>query len=121
MKLHVSDVLARAAQRGYTPDEIRPCLVKDLGNGWYEVDTESASYPKHKREGHVTPPGLGDIVSGWLSAFGITKDRVSRVMGGPCGCEERQAALNIAGAAWLGLPPGSTAPPLTGVDAPPQP
>jgi hypothetical protein len=103
MKLRITDVLARAAQRGYTPDEIRPCLVKDLGGGWYEVDTESESYPKHKREGHVTPPGLGDIVSGWLSAFGITPERVSAVIGGPCGCEQRKEALNDWGRDHLGI------------------
>lgn len=43
-----------------------------------------------------------------LDAVGITKARVEAVVGGPCGCQERQAALNAAGAKWLGLPPGST-------------
>jgi hypothetical protein len=56
------------------------------------------------------PPGLGDRVAAGLSAIGITKERVEAVVGGPCGCPERQAALNAAGAKWLGLPPGSTAP-----------
>jgi hypothetical protein len=56
------------------------------------------------------PPGLGDYVANALSAVGITKERVEAVVGGPCGCPERQAAMNAAGAAWLGMPPGSTAP-----------
>ncbi len=55
-------------------------------------------------------PGLGDMVAAGLSAIGITKERVSAVVGGPCGCDGRQAAMNAAGAKWLGLPPGSTAP-----------
>lgn len=54
--------------------------------------------------------GLGDYVAAGLSAIGITKDRVEAVVGGPCGCGERQAWLNEAGEKWLGLPPGSTAP-----------
>jgi len=54
--------------------------------------------------------GLGDYVAAGLSSIGITKERVEAVVGGPCGCPERQAALNAAGAKWLGLPPGSTAP-----------
>ena len=54
-------------------------------------------------------PGLGDRVASVLDAIGITKDRVEALVGGPCGCPERQAALNAAGAKWLGLPPGSTA------------
>ena len=56
-------------------------------------------------------PGLGDMVAAGLSAIGITKERVEAVVGGPCGCPERQAAMNAAGAAWLGMSPGSTAPP----------
>lgn len=56
------------------------------------------------------PPGLGDYVAAFLSAIGVTKERVEAVVGGPCGCPERQAAMNAAGAKWLHLPPGSTAP-----------
>lgn len=57
------------------------------------------------------PPGLGDYVASALDAIGITKARVEAVVGGPCGCQERQAAMNAAGAKWLGMSPGSTAPP----------
>ena len=56
-------------------------------------------------------PGLGDYVANALSAVGITKERVEAVVGGPCGCSGRQAAMNAAAAKWLGMPPGSTAPP----------
>jgi len=56
-------------------------------------------------------PGLGDLAAGALAAVGITKDRVEAIVGGPCGCDERQAWMNAAGEKWLGLPPGSTAPP----------
>lgn len=55
------------------------------------------------------------MVAAGLSAVGITKERVSAVVGGPCGCPERQAALNAIGEKWLGMSPGSTANP--GVDA----
>lgn len=56
------------------------------------------------------PPGLGDRVASGLALVGITKERVEAFVGGPCGCGERAAWLNEAGAKWLGLPPGSTAP-----------
>jgi hypothetical protein len=42
-------------------------------------------------------PGLGDMVAAGLSAVGITKDRVSAVVGGDCGCAERQDWLNRLG------------------------
>ena len=54
--------------------------------------------------------GLGDYLAQGLAAIGITKERVEAVVGGPCGCDGRQAAMNAAGAKYLGLSPGSTAP-----------
>ena len=38
-------------------------------------------------------PGLGDMVSAGLAAVGITPERVSKVLGRPCGCKERAAKL----------------------------
>ena len=97
MKLHISNVLERAAQRGYTPDEIRPCLTEDLGGGWYEVDVKHPAYP-HKKPGHaVAAVGLGDLVKSWLSSFGITEERVSAAIGRPCGCSQRAEKLNELG------------------------
>jgi len=61
-------------------------------------------------------PGLGDMVAAGLASVGVTKERVSAVVGRPCRCPERQAALNAAGAKWLGLPPGSTV--STDIDPP---
>ena len=54
--------------------------------------------------------GLGDRVAAALSVIGITKERVEAVVGGPCGCSERQGYINAAAAKWLGMSPGSTAP-----------
>jgi hypothetical protein len=42
-------------------------------------------------------PGLGDMVATGLSAIGITKERVSALAGGDCGCQKRQEALNELG------------------------
>ena len=71
----------------------------------------SVSSPSVRRNCGTPPPGLGDMVAAGLSAVGITKERVEAVVGGPCGCSERQAWMNDAGAQWLGMSPGSTAPP----------
>jgi hypothetical protein len=67
------------------------------------VDETHPAYPRAR-------PGLGDMVAAGLSAIGVTKERVSAVVGRPCGCDGRQAAMNAAGA-WLGMSPGSTAGP----------
>jgi hypothetical protein len=47
-------------------------------------------------------PGLGDLAAAGLAAVGITKDRVEAIVG-PCGCDERQEAMNEFGRTWLGI------------------
>lgn len=42
-------------------------------------------------------PGLGDMVAAGLRAVGITPERVSKVLGRPCGCKGRQEKLNELG------------------------
>lgn len=41
--------------------------------------------------------GLGDMLAAGLRAVGITPERVSAITGKPCGCKQRQAALNALG------------------------
>ena len=129
MKLRIDDVMRRCDERGYSWQDIQPCISNDLGDGWLEVDVFHESYPRgssdnvekwaqrdaeskaasSKENNQGEPRGLGDMVSSALSAVGITKERVSKAIGRPCGCGERQAALNSLGAKYLGIPEGSTA------------
>jgi hypothetical protein len=80
---------ARCRERGYTLGEVRPCIVSEDGDT-ITVDETHPAYPRAK-------PGLGDMVAAGLSAIGITKERVSAVVGGDCGCANRQEALNALG------------------------
>ena len=80
---------ARCRERGYTLDQVRACIVSQDG-GTLTVDETHPAYP-HKRR------GLGDLVAAGLAAVGITKERVSKMTGKPCGCAKRQAALNELG------------------------
>ena len=80
---------ARCRERGYTLDEVRPCIISEDGDA-ITVDETHPAYPRPR-------PGLGDMVASGLSAIGITKDRVSKLAGGDCGCQKRQAALNAIG------------------------
>lgn len=45
---------------------------------------------------HTAGPlrGIGDVVERGLKTIGITKQRVAKVTGKPCGCKARQAKLN---------------------------
>lgn len=79
----------RASERGYTWEEVLPCIVNDDGET-ITVDENHPSYPRAR-------PGLGDMVAAGLSSVGITKDRVSALVGRDCGCRERQEWLNAMG------------------------
>jgi hypothetical protein len=55
--------------------------------------------------GKPQPMGLGDMVAAGLSVIGITKERVSALVGGDCGCEQRQEWVNELGrAVGIGTP-----------------
>ena len=80
---------ARCRERGYTLDQVRACIVHEDGER-ITVDETHPAYP-HKRR------GLGDLVAAGLAAVGITKERVSKIAGKPCGCAKRQQVLNELG------------------------
>ncbi len=104
MKLHATDVMERCVERGYSWEEITPCLTQDLKDGWFEVDVDHPAYPRKAKPGFEPPKaGLGDIVASALTAIGITKERVAYVVGGDCGCTKRQEALNDWGKKNLGI------------------
>lgn len=87
--------LLRCDERGYTLDEVRPCIVNEDGDT-ITVDETHPAYPRAR-------PGLGDMVASGLSAIGITKERVSKAVGGDCGCAARQQAMNEWGKKNLGI------------------
>jgi hypothetical protein len=91
---------ARCRERGYTFEQVRPCIVSEDGDRLV-VDETHPAYPRAK-------PGLGDMVKATLSAVGITEERVSKAIGAPCGCGKRAAKLNELGHRYLGLPPGQS-------------
>jgi hypothetical protein len=86
---HISNLEARCRERGYTLDEVRACIVSQDGDR-ITVDETHPAYPRKK-------PGLGDMVAAGLSAVGITKERVSKILGKQCGCAKRQEKLNELG------------------------
>lgn len=61
------------------------------------------SKPLPEQRPEVNSPGLGDYIAAGLSAVGITKERVSAMLGGDCGCSKRQEALNDWGRETLGI------------------
>jgi hypothetical protein len=46
---------SRAAQRGYTLDEVRACIVSEDGDT-ITVDVDHPAYPRHAKPGYTPPP-----------------------------------------------------------------
>jgi hypothetical protein len=73
---HRSHLEARCAERGYTLDEVMPCVVSQDGDEW-TIDTESEFYPRVSRlpepPAPPTPPthGPGTELSKLLKRLGI--------------------------------------------------
>lgn len=84
-----ADFVIRCQERKYDLDSASACIVSRDGD-MITVDETHPAYP-HPRK------GLGDHVADGLAAVGITKERVSKVLGRDCGCKKRQELLNKIG------------------------
>ena len=74
---HRSHLEARCTERGYTLDEVMPCVVSQNGDEW-TIDTESEFYPRVSRLPDPTEPptsplshGPGTELSRLLKRLGI--------------------------------------------------
>tara|TARA_B100001741_G_C16319241_1_gene489677 strand:+ start:323 stop:712 length:390 start_codon:yes stop_codon:yes gene_type:complete len=101
----VQQLEQRANERGYALEEVYGCIVRQNTDGTIMVDVKHEKYPsktKARTPIVVTKPSpqkkeekyLGDYIADGLESVGITKERVSKVMGGDCGCSKRQRKLN---------------------------
>ena len=77
-------------QRGYALAELAECILSEDGDQ-ITIDETSPAYPRRPKK------GLGDMVAAGLSAVGITEERVSKLVGGDCGCSKRKEFLNQLG------------------------
>ena len=90
IRCHRSVFVDRCHSVGVTLEEVQDCIVSDHGDGTLTVDTNNPAFPRRRK-------GWGDHVADGLAAVGITKERVSKLVGRDCGCAKRQAALNAIG------------------------
>jgi hypothetical protein len=101
IRCHRKQLEARCQQRGYTLDEVMPCVVEQDGDRWL-IDVYHPAYPRPKVD-DWKPVMVGDLVEKALTSVGITKERVERLTRtagkpGGCGCDQRKKWLNEAGA-----------------------
>lgn len=90
-KLHFE---ARLRERGYTWDEVAPCIVSQDGDQ-ITVDETHPAYP-HPRQTQPALPegGPGTTLKKWLGWFGITATD-------ECACNSRAAKMDQLGSQWV--------------------
>ena len=94
---HRSHLEARCRERGYTLDEVMPCVVSQDGDQW-TIDVDHPAYPRHPRPGfepsppaHAAPShGPGTELSKLLKRFGIEPTPT-------CACRAKAAEMDAWG------------------------
>jgi hypothetical protein len=105
---HRSHLDARCLERGYTLDEVMPCVVAQDGDQW-TIDVDHPAYPRHPKPGFAPPqpqpaqpshgPGteLKALLAGWPFRIVATPD---------CKCTSRAAYMDEKGCDWCESPEG---------------
>ena len=90
---HRSNLEARCHERGYTLDEVLPCVVSQDGDEW-TIDVEHPAYPRVSRLPDPTEPptfplshGPGTELSRLLKRFGINPTPT-------CQCRAKQQQMD---------------------------
>jgi hypothetical protein len=92
---HRSNLEARCTERGYTLEEVMPCVVAQDGDEW-TIDTESKFYPRVSRIPQPAPVpthGPGTELKALLARVGI-------VAAPDCSCNARAAEMDRQGVEW---------------------
>jgi hypothetical protein len=86
----ISNLLARCKERGYTLDEVRPCIVSEDGD-IITVDETHTAYPRRKIQ--VKDKGTGTELKKLLSKIGIKASPT-------CSCNTRAKIMDENGIDW---------------------
>ena len=97
---HRAHLEARCLERGYTLDEVMPCVVSQDGDEW-TIDVEHPAYPREPKPGFVPPQpepappsdGPGAELHALLGRFGLTAS-------GDCKCNQRARYMDEQGCDW---------------------
>lgn len=94
-----SHLIGRCNQRGYTLEEVMPCVIAQSGDEW-TIDPDHPAYPKEPKPGYeplsLPEPvagGAGTELKALLSKIGITSQP-------DCQCNARARHMNEQGIEW---------------------
>ena len=96
IRCHRSNLEARCTERGYTLDEVMPCVVSQDGDEW-TIDVEHPAYPRVSRLPEPPAPpthGPGTELKRILARVGI-------VATPDCSCNAYAVLMNANGCDWV--------------------
>lgn len=104
---HRAHLETRCRERGYTLDEVMPCVVSQDGDTW-RIDVDHPAYPRTPKPGReptlaATAPTFGPgtelkkLLAGW--PFYITSSP-------DCSCNAMAAKMDAMGCEWCESPEG---------------
>lgn len=83
----------RCAERGYSIEEVMPCVITIDGDNW-TIDTDHANYPReNKIVTNSEDFGVGTELKNLLKMIGITSSPT-------CSCNARAKTMNENGIQW---------------------
>lgn len=88
---HKENLIARCRERGYSLEDVMPCVIKQKGDLW-TIDETHESYP-HSREPKPPKCLAGTELKGLLKRIGITASP-------NCSCNDRAHFLDQMGCQW---------------------
>jgi hypothetical protein len=91
---HRKHLIARCVERGYTPDEVRPCIVREDGDQ-ITVDVDHPAYPKRpKPSAKPRPPKVEEVGHGPGTELKALLKRVGIVASPGCSCNTRAKLMD---------------------------
>jgi hypothetical protein len=99
---HRSHLEARCRERGYTLDEVLPCVVSQDGDEW-TIDVEHSAYPRVPKAGHEPQPAQPAVHPSGCTAGAELKKLLAKVgitATPDCSCNARAAEMDRQGCDW---------------------
>jgi|688.fasta_scaffold02901_18 hypothetical protein len=91
--VHKKYLLFRCVERGYSIEEVMPCVIAQDGDNW-TVDTSHASYPISPKSQKIEiSGGVGTELKKLLKLIGITASPT-------CSCNARAKTMDENGTQW---------------------
>lgn len=90
---HKKNLLFRCVERGYSLEEVMPCVITQDGDNW-TIDTSHPSYPSSPKSNKIDiDNGVGTELKKLLKMIGITASPT-------CSCNTRARIMNENGIQW---------------------